>query len=96
MSDPAPSADEAEAATSVTAPEAATTAEDAEAATSGTTPDAAAGADSAPPWTPPPLPPTSGAADSPAAALTERPEIAAGAAFAGGFALALILKRLAR
>jgi hypothetical protein len=31
-----------------------------------------------------------------AATLQERPELAAGAAFAGGFLLALILKRLAR
>jgi hypothetical protein len=30
------------------------------------------------------------------AAATERPEIAIGGAFAGGFVLALILKRLAR
>jgi hypothetical protein len=32
----------------------------------------------------------------PAALLEERPEIAVGAAFAGGFVLAMILKRLAR
>jgi hypothetical protein len=31
-----------------------------------------------------------------AAPSVERPEVAAGAAFAGGFVLALILKRLAR
>ncbi|MGI8505308.1 MAG: hypothetical protein ACR2MK_00630 [Solirubrobacteraceae bacterium] len=43
-------------------------------------------------WTPPPpLPePDSGAS------AASRPEIAVGAAFAGGLALALVLKRLAR
>lgn len=43
----------------------------------------------APSWQPPP--------DSgPAAIIEEKPEIAVGAAFAGGFALAMILKRFAR
>jgi len=37
-----------------------------------------------------------GAAASGGAASDERPEIAVGAAFAGGFVLALLLKRLAR
>jgi hypothetical protein len=49
---------------------------------------------------PPPHPPTPdrGPDDSggPAAVAAERPEIAVGAAFAGGLVLALILKRLAR
>ena len=53
-----------------------------------------------PAWTPPPPPPPasaspSGAASGPAAIAQERPEVAVGAAFAGGFVLALILKRLA-
>jgi hypothetical protein len=50
---------------------------------------------SAQPETPAPAPEageTEGAPSTPA----QRPEIAAGAAFAGGLALALILKRLAR
>lgn len=49
----------------------------------------------APAWTPPAadaVPPSSSSA---AAAVSDRPEIAVGAAFAGGLALALILKRLA-
>ena len=37
----------------------------------------------------------SSAQDSVAAAVAERPELAVGAAFAGGFVAALILKRLA-
>ena len=47
-------------------------------------------ADAPPPWTP--------EADhgSPAAAVADRPEVAVSAAFAGGFVLALILRRLAR
>jgi hypothetical protein len=58
----------------------------------------------APPPPPPPLPPfapdaaagTSDASGSGAADLmAERPELAIGAAFAGGFVLAMILKRLA-
>jgi hypothetical protein len=51
-----------------------------------------------PPPTPPPpaAPPTSFATDSgPSAAPRDRPEIPVAAAFAGGFVLALILKRLA-
>jgi hypothetical protein len=38
----------------------------------------------------------SGLAERAAALADERPEVAAGAAFAGGFLLAMILKRLAR
>jgi hypothetical protein len=52
---------------------------------------------------PPPLPPlppapepTPTPLDRASALATERPEIAVGAAFAGGFALAMILKRLGR
>jgi hypothetical protein len=41
------------------------------------------------PQTPPP-------AATPEAAVEDRPELAVGAAFAGGFLVALILKRLAR
>jgi hypothetical protein len=41
-------------------------------------------------WTPP------GQDPGPAAVVADRPEIAVGAAFAGGLVLALILKRLAR
>jgi hypothetical protein len=41
-------------------------------------------------WTPP------GPDAGPAAVVADRPEIAVGAAFAGGLVLALILKRLAR
>jgi hypothetical protein len=46
--------------------------------------------DAAPAWTP--------EADNsgPAAVVADRPEIGVSAAFAGGFVLALILKRLAR
>jgi hypothetical protein len=53
-----------------------------------TGPDAAAVADAAaaPATVPPVVPP----------AAAERPELAVGAAFAGGLALALLLKRLAR
>ena len=59
----------------------------------------------APPLTPappalPPLPPAPEPAPTPldraSALATERPEIAVGAAFAGGFVLAMILKRLGR
>ena len=46
----------------------------------------------APAWTPP-APASDGGSD---AAVANRPEVAVGAAFAGGLALALILKRLAR
>jgi hypothetical protein len=59
-----------------------------------------------PPPVPPPPPPQAVAPASgwrpedepsgPAAVAAERPEIAVGAAFAGGFVLALILKRLGR
>jgi hypothetical protein len=52
---------------------------------------------------PPPVPPVSDwrpeddlSSGGPAALAAERPEIAVGAAFAGGLVLALILKRLAR
>jgi hypothetical protein len=47
---------------------------------------------------PPPPPPPPGPAASPAgtAAGADRPEIAVGAAFAGGLLFAMILKRLAR
>lgn len=47
--------------------------------------------------TPPPVPPpvTSDGASA-GSAPSDRPEIAVGAAFAGGFALAMILKRFAR
>ena len=47
-------------------------------------------ADTAPAWAP------TNEGGGAAAVVTERPEIAVGAAFAGGFTLALILKRLAR
>ncbi|MEO8967946.1 MAG: hypothetical protein ABI355_10080 [Solirubrobacteraceae bacterium] len=52
-----------------------------------------------PVWTPPAPPPdTAGAsgASGLTAAAADRPEVAVGAAFAGGLVLALILKRLAR
>ena len=50
-----------------------------------------------PPPPPPPPPPLDGDGSSSIAdTLEERPELAAGAAFAGGLLLALILKRLAR
>jgi hypothetical protein len=39
---------------------------------------------------------SSAAGHSPAEIAAERPELAVGAAFAGGFLLAMILKRLAR
>jgi len=49
-----------------------------------------------PVWTPP-APPQDTAGPSGGAAVTaDRPEVAVGAAFAGGLVLALILKRLAR
>ena len=73
-----------------------------EEATGNGTPEEATGADqpTAPVWTPPPPPPPASASPSPAASgpaaiAQERPEVAVGAAFAGGFVLALILKRLA-
>ena len=45
----------------------------------------------------PPLPPSPAAAPTGASSVpSDRPEVAVGAAFAGGLALALILKRLAR
>jgi len=53
----------------------------------------------APVWTPPAPPQSTSAASGAsgaAAVAAERPELAVGAAFAGGLALALILKRLAR
>jgi hypothetical protein len=46
-------------------------------------------------WTPPPPPPVSEERNA-GATLADRPEVAAGGAFAGGFVLALVLKRLAR
>jgi hypothetical protein len=49
------------------------------------------------PTAPAPLPPPSTPASTgPPAAAGEHPELPVGAAFAGGLALALILKRLAR
>lgn len=55
----------------------------------------------APAWTPPaapqnPPPPPVADHGGSAALAAERPEIAVGAAFAGGLVFALILKRLAR
>jgi hypothetical protein len=52
-------------------------------------------------WTPPYSAPDVAATDTPAldtptTSVADRPEIAVGAAFAGGFILALILKRLGR
>ena len=48
-------------------------------------------------WATPPEPVrNSVAGDAPGAIESERPEVAVGAAFAGGFVLAMILKRLAR
>jgi hypothetical protein len=52
-------------------------------------------------WTPPDPAPDVAATDTPAletptTSVADRPEIAVGAAFAGGFVLALILKRLGR
>ncbi len=46
-------------------------------------------------WTPP-TDDAHGPADGPSSSVADRPEIVAGAAFAGGFVLAMILKRLAR
>jgi hypothetical protein len=46
-------------------------------------------ADTAPAWAP------TEQAPGPAASVADRPELAVGAAFAGGLVLALILKRLA-
>jgi hypothetical protein len=58
----------------------------------------AAATPDAPAWTPPAAPQESsgGSGSGPAAVATDRPEVAVGAAFAGGLVLALILKRLAR
>jgi hypothetical protein len=51
----------------------------------------------APPIQPPPAPPIPPPPEPAAAAsIAERPEVAVGAAFAGGFLLAMILKRFAR
>lgn len=48
-------------------------------------------------WATPPEPVRDSVANDAAGAMeSERPEIAVGAAFAGGFVLAMILKRLAR
>ncbi|HKG39428.1 MAG TPA: hypothetical protein VKB25_10600 [Conexibacter sp.] len=55
-------------------------------------PDAAAPAGAVSPGVPSALPPTSARGGVP----DERPELVVGAAFAGGLALALFLKRLAR
>jgi hypothetical protein len=52
---------------------------------------AAIGTDGAAPGTPP-----ASTFAAPPSSADERPELAVGAAFAGGFALALLLKRLAR
>ena len=49
-----------------------------------------------PVWTPPAPPPDIAGASGAAAVAADRPEVAVGAAFAGGLVLALILKRLAR
>jgi hypothetical protein len=46
--------------------------------------------DTAPPWAP------ESQSSGPATVINDRPEIAVGAAFAGGLVFALILKRLAR
>ncbi len=50
----------------------------------------------APPMGPPTPDAAAAAAAAGAASSSDRPEVAIGAAFAGGFVLALILKRLAR
>jgi hypothetical protein len=50
----------------------------------------------APAWTPPAAQAAPSSTSSASSAASDRPEIAVGAAFAGGLALALILKRLAR
>ncbi|MGH2867379.1 MAG: hypothetical protein ACRDNK_07405 [Solirubrobacteraceae bacterium] len=50
----------------------------------------------APAWTPPAADATPNSSSSAASAASDRPEIAVGAAFAGGLVLALILKRVAR
>lgn len=47
-------------------------------------------------WLPEPVAASHSAQESVAAAVAERPELAVGAAFAGGLLAALILKRLAR
>ena len=49
-----------------------------------------------PAWTPPAPPPDGTGMSGAAAMATDRPEVAVGAAFAGGLVLAMILKRLAR
>jgi hypothetical protein len=58
----------------------------------------AAGEPVEPVWTAPPPPSASSSSGptGPAAIAQQRPEVAVGAAFAGGFVVALILKRLAR
>jgi hypothetical protein len=59
--------------------------------------DAAVSANDAQPAAEPAVPPTSPiAAAAPASAADEHPELVIGAAFAGGLALALLLKRLGR
>ena len=52
--------------------------------------------DDAPAWTQQPAAAVSSIQERAGAIANERPEVAAGAAFAGGFLLALILKRIAR
>ena len=49
-----------------------------------------------PVWTPPAPPQEDLGASGAAAVANDRPEVAVGAAFAGGLVLALIFKRLAR
>jgi hypothetical protein len=61
----------------------------------GVPPTAPLASDALPTDTAPAWAPTDEGGGS-AAVVAERPEIAVGAAFAGGFTLALILKRLAR
>lgn len=51
---------------------------------------------SAPPGAAPPASAAAGTSTGPAALPDDRPELAVGAAFAGGFVLAMLLKRLAR
>jgi hypothetical protein len=50
----------------------------------------------APPIQPPPAPPIPPPPEPAAATTAERPEVEVGVAFAGGFLLAMILKRFAR
>jgi hypothetical protein len=64
---------------------------DTTAADPGPTPaPASVSADAPPAWTP------EADRSGPGAAVADRPEVAVSAAFAGGFVLALILRRLAR